>query len=308
MAQIGWVYLDNSGGRHRVGLYHGDRSGHVVIHVNTRIVQIDFSVLQSKTYSFFIEDEFCEIVIEKRADHFEYGFEVNKTVDTPRNRERRVEEGRNRKHMAIFISSIVALTLFALFVFRRYDKQQEQRGSASIGSNLSDLNIQRLAAEGLSATATLLIVREAQSRKVYYGFRTTDSTQISGSFPVSDTGQILLPNGFPLTDRDAYSITYLPSDPQAHRLNFYQPSPATLDAYQQRAAAAEARNHPNQSVAFNACVVAMAMRQKGWVSMGHFINQQVSPDQNVRFNHDTYGRFKRDAAFEKELKASCWDK
>jgi hypothetical protein len=308
MAQVGWVYLDNVGGRHRVGLYHGDRTGHVVIHVNTRIVQIDFSVLQSKTYSFFIEDEFCEIVIEKHADHFEYGFEVNKTVDTPRNRERRVEEGRNKKHMAIFIGSILALTFIALIIFRNYDRLQDQRNSVSIGSNLSEANEQRLVGEGRSTLATLFVVQEATARKVYYSFLTADSTQVSGYFSAADTGPILLPNGFPLVDRDEYNITYLPANPQVNRLDFYQPSPPTLDAYQLRAAKEELRNHPNHSAEYNACVVAQAMRQKGWVSMGHFINQQVSPNQNERFNSDTYGRLKREAAFEKEVKEACWDK
>lgn len=308
MAQVGWVYLDNVGGRHRVGLYHGDRSGHVVIHVNSRIVQIDFSVLQSKTYSFFIEDEFCEIVIERHADHFEYGFEVNKTVDTPRNRERRVEEGRNKKHMAIFIGSILLLTFIALIIFRNYDRLQDRRNSVSIGSNLSEANEQRLADEGRSTHATLFVVQEAAVRKVYYSFMTADSTQVSGFFPATDSGPVLLPNGFPLVDRDVYTITYLPANPKVHRLDFYQPSPATLDAYQQRAAEEELRNHPNHNAEYNACVVALAMRQKGWVTMGHFINQKLAADQNERFNHDTYGRLKRDADFERAVKEGCWDK
>ena len=68
MAQIGWVYLDNYGGRHRVGLYHGDQTGHLVIHCNLRVVQIDFSVRDTKRYSFFIEDELCEIDIVKEPD------------------------------------------------------------------------------------------------------------------------------------------------------------------------------------------------------------------------------------------------
>ena len=51
MAQVTWVYLDDYGGRHRVGLYHGDHSGHLMIHINRRVVQIDFSVRESRTYA-----------------------------------------------------------------------------------------------------------------------------------------------------------------------------------------------------------------------------------------------------------------
>ena len=64
MAQMNWIYLDDRGGRHSIGLYHGDRSGHMLIHCNRKIIQIDFSVKETKTYSFFVEDEFCEMIVD----------------------------------------------------------------------------------------------------------------------------------------------------------------------------------------------------------------------------------------------------
>ena len=68
---------------------HGAESGHLMVYCNTNIVLIDFEILQSKTYSFFIEDELCELSIERKDDQFFYGFEINKKADTPLNRQRR---------------------------------------------------------------------------------------------------------------------------------------------------------------------------------------------------------------------------
>ena len=47
---------------------------------------LDFRVLKSKEYSFFIDDELCELTIEKKGDHFFYSFEFNRKADTPLNR------------------------------------------------------------------------------------------------------------------------------------------------------------------------------------------------------------------------------
>ncbi|HRI59475.1 MAG TPA: hypothetical protein PK228_07120, partial [Saprospiraceae bacterium] len=223
MAQMGWVFLDDRGGRHRVGLYHGDQSGHVMIHCNLRVIQIDFSVKETKKYSFFIEDEFCEISLYKEPDgHFGYEFVVNKTVDTPRNRIRRVDERRIRKQMAIFIAGFVTVILAGVLGFFWLDhwSKTDRLTKSSLFSNLSNENVRRLAVEGKKDTAQLFAVRESTQRKVFYGFTTAENVRISGAFEVTDTGQILLPNGFPLTDHDEFFVTYLPSAPEVHRLDF----------------------------------------------------------------------------------------
>jgi hypothetical protein len=89
MSQITWTYVDDDGYRHKVGLFHGDNSGHLLVYCNTRIVVIDFSVLASKNYSFFINEELCDIAIEEKDGKFSYGFTIDQVTDTPRNRGRR---------------------------------------------------------------------------------------------------------------------------------------------------------------------------------------------------------------------------
>ena len=57
MSQMSWTYIADDGARYDVGLFHGDSTGHLLVYCNARIVVIDFSVLASKNYSFFINDE-----------------------------------------------------------------------------------------------------------------------------------------------------------------------------------------------------------------------------------------------------------
>ncbi|MCB0543270.1 MAG: hypothetical protein KDC70_07115 [Saprospiraceae bacterium] len=310
MAQMGWVYLDDRGGRHRVGLYHGDQSGHVVIHCNLRVVQIDFSVKDTKKYSFFIEDEFCELSLVKEKDGtFGYDFHVNKTVDTPRNRIRRVDERRIRKQMALFIGGFLAVVLLGFLGFRRFGQRQEldRLSQSSLFSNLNRENVQRLAMEGKADTARLFIVEEAMQRKVFYGFTTADSTRISGAFPAPDKGVIMLPNGFPLSDRDGFLVTYLPSNPQIHRVDFYQPTRATVERYVRMAGEAERKAHPDISERRSICMALSAAQLRGWTSLADFIFQTKTTDENDRHNQNSYQRLIHDVDYIRIVKDACWD-
>ncbi len=59
MSQITWTYVDDDGYSHKVGLFHGDNSGHLLVYCNTRIVVIDFGVMASKNYSFLSMKSFA---------------------------------------------------------------------------------------------------------------------------------------------------------------------------------------------------------------------------------------------------------
>lgn len=121
MSQFTWTYIDDNGYRHRVGLFHGDHTGHLLIYCNTRIVVIDFSVTSSKNYSFFINDELCDIAIEEQDGKFSYGFKVDEITDTPRNRGRRkMIQLQHRQTLFIALAFLVVLTLI-VFLFLRFN-------------------------------------------------------------------------------------------------------------------------------------------------------------------------------------------
>lgn len=115
MSQFTWTYIDDEGLRHEVGLFHGDNTGHLMIYCNTRIVVIDFGVTTSKNYSFFINDELCDIAVEESKGKFLYGFKVDEITDTPRNRGRRKmiqNEHRNVIYMSLSFLLVVSLIVF----------------------------------------------------------------------------------------------------------------------------------------------------------------------------------------------------
>jgi len=119
MSQFAWTYIGDNGALHRVGLFHGDETGHLMIYCNTRIVVIDFGVTTSKNYSFFINDELCDIAIEEKEGKFSYGFRVDEVTDTPRNRGRRkMIRAEHRQTFYIILTFLLILSLTVFFALR----------------------------------------------------------------------------------------------------------------------------------------------------------------------------------------------
>lgn len=309
VAQVSWIFLDDFGGRHRVGLYHGDRSGHVLVHCDARIVQVDFSVKESRTYSFFIEDELCEVSIQKEKEGFSYDFRVNKQVDTPRNRQRRAAERRNWWGVAGVLAVLVAIVSAAVFFLMRWDaRQKQQRWADAFTFALSAQDERRLQEGGRTSIARLFVAYENQQRVVYYNFPTRENRLMMGRFWVPDTGLILLPNGFPISDHDAFAVQYLPEDPRIHRVLFEQPEPETISAYLDQATRAQQAAHPENRPARNRCIAQVALAEKGWPALANFIFQTATAEQNPQHNRDSYLRLVREPALAQRLERECWDK
>ncbi len=123
MNQFHWTYWDHFGRQHVVGILHGIKSGHLVIHLNSRILIIDFNVLKSKKYSFLINEEICELQIKEGDTGFKYNLGVNEEQAAAR---KAIEKKENRQflYQQIGAVAVTALLLFsiALFVFAFYPK------------------------------------------------------------------------------------------------------------------------------------------------------------------------------------------
>ncbi|MFN0015046.1 MAG: hypothetical protein ACKVU2_10895 [Saprospiraceae bacterium] len=310
MAQVSWVYLDDFGGRHRIGLYHGDRTGHLLLHCNALIVQVDFSVKETRTYSFFVEDELCEVSVVREPQGFTYDFQVNKRLDTPRNRLRKSDERRTRKYMAVMVVGLVLLVSTAVLGLRWWGQRHKTStvSESTLSARLTPENERVLASEGRTAVAQMIVVQEALRRRVFYGFTTTQNTQISGLISVPDTGQIVLPNGFPLRDRDEFAVRYLPADPRIHQIDFGKPSSETVAGYLELARVAEVAAHPENSPGHSLCVATLVLRQQGWHRLADLVFQQVPAKNNPRNNRETYLRLVREGEFAKLADRECWDR
>jgi hypothetical protein len=310
MAQVGWVYLDNRGGQHRIGLYHGDQSGHLVIHCNLRVVQIDFSVQESKTYSFFIDDEFCEISVQRGSGGFSYDFQVNKTVDTPRNRERKEEGRQNNRYLIYMVSALVVLVLCFMFGMQQYQRWlQAQRSPGPIPlEQVSSETMLLLRTQGETTEARFFLVQgQQQKRTVFYGFSTLEGKQVSGQFPSGPSVLVLMPNGFPLMDQDAFEVRYLPNSPEMHAVDFFQPTQSTLAAYLRRAAASEHDAHPEKSDRHAQCFAEIILVARGWPSLAHLILQGQTVQENDRHNNESYLRLVRSTDIQTRVAEQCWD-
>lgn len=119
MSQLSWIYLDDFGGKHQVGLYHGDRTGHVMVYVNSKVIIIDFHIRDTKKYSFYIGGELCELELEKAEnERFKYGLKINEKANTPLNRIRKKYRQRDMiKSLALmFIVIILIVGLSYYFI------------------------------------------------------------------------------------------------------------------------------------------------------------------------------------------------
>ncbi len=312
MAQMNWIYLDDAGNRHKVGLYHGDRSGHVVIYCNLKVVQVDFSVKTTQVYSFFIEDEFCEIhVVKERDGSFGYAFKVNKEIDTPRNRERKVVNRIERKHIAMAVGVLVLFVVAAL-LFNRYQKNRRIMAFVqenSLAGNLTPDDIRQIRAEGVGSVATFYIVKKDSQQQMYYTFPTADSTQITGSINTGNQA-FMLPNGFNLADQDQFAVRYLPGAPKTHRIDFLEPKDITVRKYYLAAVATEQQMHPEQSADYCKCLVQTVYEHKTWQQLAVINNQTDGKGQNKRdkYLHDQYLRLVRDPDIQRLVNERCRDK
>lgn len=113
MSQLVWTYVDDYGDKYNVGIVHVAPNGHIVIQCNTRIIIIDFNVLKTKTYSFFLGPELCELNVKREDENFSYGLTINQEADTPLNKLRR----KYRKRDLLYTLLVFAMLIISVFAF-----------------------------------------------------------------------------------------------------------------------------------------------------------------------------------------------
>jgi hypothetical protein len=117
MSQMRWIYVDDYLRKYHVGLYHGMQSGHVMIHCNGHVVVVDFHVLDTKKYTFYINDELFDIHLERTNDRFGYSLEIDERTETPRNIIRRK---RNRTELittAAGAATFIGIVASMIYIF-----------------------------------------------------------------------------------------------------------------------------------------------------------------------------------------------
>ena len=75
MSESRWTFYDPQAGTQTLGIYHGDKSGHVVVYHNSNVVIIDFEIFQTKTYSIQFNNSLITLSIEQEGNGYGYSFD-----------------------------------------------------------------------------------------------------------------------------------------------------------------------------------------------------------------------------------------
>lgn len=274
-------------------LHHGNKTGHVLIHCNAKIMLIDFSVLQSKTYSFFIENELCEIVMERKGNRFFYDFEINREVDTPLNRARNKLEKKHWRQSLLFFGGMLVLVAIFTFTFLSFK-------SSKAGTSLDQLPL-----TDFELTSARLTVepKKAGIYQVHYAF-VANGKKVEGQLEEEDYP--LHQNGFPLETGDEVVVKYAPSRPHIHQLDFEQVSEKQLNRFIGRSFQVHQQHNPSLTKEMARCQLDIAYQLAGIEGLTHFFFQKTPIEENPDFNQQTYLRFTRDTPFKNKVQAACW--
>lgn len=293
LSQFHWTYISNTNKPYRVVLYHGNKSGHVLIHCNAKIMIIDFSVLQTKTYSFFIENELCEIVMERKGNRFFYDFEINREVDTPLNRARNKLEKKHWRQSLLFFGGMLLLVALFTFSFLSFKSSQAR-------SSLNQLNLTNFE----STTARLVVEpRKENTYLINFSF-VANGKKVEGQ--LEQEGYPLYKNSFPLETGDELAVKYASSHPKVHELNFEQAPEKQINRFLNRTLQKHQQYNSSITKEMANCQLNIAYQLKGIAGLALFYFQKKTPEENARFNQQTYQRLVRDIPFKNEVQEKCW--
>jgi len=99
----------------KIGLFHGDDTGHVIVHVNEKIIVIDFKIKHEKKYSFYLGPELFNLTIKEEGTGFIYEMLKDNESPTPLNLARAKSEKDDMRLMALGFG-FVALVVLLLFI------------------------------------------------------------------------------------------------------------------------------------------------------------------------------------------------
>lgn len=272
---------------------HGAESGHLLVYCDSNIILIDFSVLDDKTYTFFIDEQLCEISIEKQSNgQFLYGFEINKQADTPRNRLRKKIERKHFKQSLMFLAGIIAVVIAVTYFMVR------QRNIPSAQYSQVQLRDQ-----GKEVEAKILKVSPSEVTYFYI----VNGTSYSGEIKAEDGSIVVLENGMPLEEGDEFMVTYAPVNPNLNKIDYNRPTKKQIGLYRRRAIRQHIDLNPQFDSLHVACLVDIAYDVKGIKGLADIYFQQASPSDNPRNNINTYHRLVRDIPFQKQVDDRCWN-
>lgn len=281
MSQHAWAYLSPGGQQYIVGLYHGPDSGNLVVYCNNEVVAIDFQVKDQARYSFFIEEDLCEVRIEKKGDHFQYFFESNLEVDTPLNRKRQQAARRDKRFLIfILIASVVLAAVLVSFTMYTLGKAREK---ARI-----ELAEDRYGVE----TEAIILSDKNKNGKHHITFSyQTHNQQRRGKIEIAP--ESFFPNGMPIESGDVFTAFYHVLRPEVHRVDFSKPTIEQQKRYRERARNQHLQLHRGISPAETDSLLDIAFKKFGAEAWPIFYWQNAEPEENPEYNRVRFEEARR---------------
>lgn len=271
---------------------HGAESGHLLVYCDAKIILIDFEILEDKTYSFFIDEQLCEISIERINGQFYYSFEINKTADTPRNNMRKKIERRHFMQALMLIGGILLLTIaFSTLMIKWKD------------SNNGMLNAHDFFRNGAEGKAKILQVSDSEVKYFYI----VNGQSYSAETGFDDMPVVVLETGMPLEEGDEFVVKYMSNNPRLNKIDYNQPTEAQVEKYRERAIQKHLEYNPQRDSLFSVCIVDIAFRFKGIQGLADIFFQTTPESENPHNNSNTYKRLIRDIPFQQEVNKNCWN-
>ncbi len=287
MAQCGWTVLGNQGRHYKIGLYHGQRSGHLMVHCNAKVMLIDFGVLDSKSYTFFLDEQLYEIRLVRSGNTFSYSCELNEEADTPYNRERKVVERRNWKKAAWMAVAFFGLLAICSFLIARQMRRTQEAAAKEERSWV---------VQGRGLPTTMRVVRQGDTWR--YSYLAEDKIS-KGVLLDRDT---IHPLGFPLVDGDEFQILYHPAYHSIYHIQWEELPEGQLQKYVQRTMDLHLEEHPEIAARQARCQVNAAYDMEGLPGVATLYHQRVPPNSRAEFDENRYLRLVRSDAFREETR------
>ncbi|MEL6656343.1 MAG: hypothetical protein AAFY48_18130 [Bacteroidota bacterium] len=282
MAQQQWTVPGYGGRKYRVGMYHGEDSGHLMVHCNNRIMLIDFGVKDSKNYSFFLDQELFELYLMRDNGSFSYDLRHNEDVDTPHNLRREQDRKTSRWRL---IAAGVVLSVFVIAGAIAWSNRPAKKQA-----------IIDLLATGKGTTTEVSIF--IADRRWQASYRAGDQVQ---QIPISSIHPIK-GKGLKLSEGDRFAARYAPDQPELLYIDWSEPTAATLERYQRQAMVYHASKHPELSRQQVGCQVRLAYALEGMDGLGFIIAQNRK--DTPKYNRNSYLRMTRSTEF-RQGKKDC---
>jgi len=290
---MAWKYVSSEGKTYYIGLFHSEENGHLLIYCGSNIMHVDFNVLQPSTFSFLIDDDLCEVVLEPAKTGFSYQFFANREKEAERKDQRKRLDRKHLKQTLFFgVIFVVVIVVGAIWLGSEYRENMRRKRAL----------MAPIAAKSKAVGVVGIENRHGDTLVVYYRF--IANGQAYSNVALLPSGKT--PSGLPVEEGDEFTVFYTEGQPFDNSMKWSMPVTAQIDRYRKRVSARHAALHPELTAQQVTCQLNIALQLKGLEGWADFYFQEATPEENPINNNQTYKRLIRDVPFKQAEQKACW--